>query len=184
MAGFTTLDYLIFLVFFANVVLGLARGIYKEAISLICVVVAFIVAIHFTGRLAIFLNGSQGFQDVLTVFVKFWDIHVSAYLQYISYGVSFLVLFVGTYSLGEAANFYTAFEWFIFPFVLLGRLLGGVFGLIRGYAFNVVLIMILQLTPAVGTSAWGDSYFIPKLKPYVNQLAHSIQPGGFPSWGS
>lgn len=180
MADFTWIDYLIFLVFFVNTMLGLARGLYKETISIMCLIVAFIIAIKFTSPIALVLNGSQGFQDVLTVFTKFTSYNAATSLTLVSYGVSLLVLFVGTFSISEAALFYAGIELFIFPYAIIGRALGGVLGFIRGYALSVVLILVLRLTPLILDATWSQSHLIPVLMPKVTELASLI--GGFPSW--
>ena len=186
MAEFTWLDFLILGVFILNTLMGFARGLTRELVSIISVIVALGVSIRFTLPITEILNSSDGFKSVILAFSTFTNINAMGPLSLVSLGVSFLVLFVGTYSIGEAVNYSAAtFGVIMFPaFALLDRLLAACVGFIRGYIFNMVLILIVGLTPFSQGDPWSQSYFIPRIKPSADKLANLIRPGGFPLWSS
>jgi membrane protein required for colicin V production len=178
MVDFTWLDYILFLIFFLNIILGFARGVSKEIISILSLAVALFIAVKFTSPIANVLITSQGLEDVLGVVIKFLNYNASTGLSSLAYALSFLVLFVGIFFTGEAVIFYANIELFLFPFSVFGRLLGAAIGFVRGYALNVVILLILKLTPFTLSSAWEQSYFVPRLLPQVLKLANLIS--GFP----
>jgi membrane protein required for colicin V production len=178
MADFTWFDYILFLIFFLNTILGFARGVSKEIISFLSLVIALFIAVKFTTPIANVLTTSQGAEDVLAVFTKYLSYNGSGSLNSLAFGLSFLILFLGIFFTGEAAIFYANIELFLFPFSVIGRLLGAALGFVRGYVLDVVLLLILQLTSFPMNNAWEQSYFVPRLMPQVTKLAGLIV--GFP----
>src|SRR3990167_5439569 len=183
MADFTWLDYLIFGVFFLNIILGLARGLLREIIGILSLIVALLVSIKFTLPITEFLNSSDGFKSVISAFTSFTDFNVMGPLSYISLGVSFLILFVGTYSIGEAVNYYApAFGVLMFPrMAFIDRILAASLGYIRGYVFSLVLILVVGLSPITLDATWTQSRLIPPLKPSADRLGNLVRPGGLPN---
>lgn len=186
MADYTWFDFIIFLVFFLAVVLGLARGLMREIISLLIVIVGLIVTIKFALPLAQFLYYTKGSHDVIAFISRYiaannWD----KYIAFFTLDLSVLLLFVGTTSIVEAVNHY------VFPNAFMGaalsflyRITGGIVGLIRGYIYNVILILILSITPLTQDPAWTGSYFVHRLSASVNILGSLIQPGGYGNFSS
>lgn len=180
MAEYTWFDYIIFGIFFLTTILGLARGLFREVISLVVLAVAFIVTIKFTAPVADFLNNSQGAQDVISVISKTIGTDWSTPLSSVTLALTLLVLFVGCLSVGEAVNYFAALNTYMTPSIsFMYRILGGAIGMIRGYGFNIVLVLLMQITPLTQEAAWTQSYFVPRILPLSNQLGNMIQSGGF-----
>lgn len=179
---YTWLDFIIFGFIFFNAILGISRGLTKEIISILVLIVALVVMIKFTATLANFLNTTQGSLDVITVISKFTGLDATVPLALISWGIALLLLFVGTFSIGEAVNFYASIDIIPFSLDMAGRILGGVLGFVRGYVFSLILILVLGLSPIILQDAWRQSFLIPKLLPNATDLGKQISPGGFPVW--
>jgi len=182
---YTWLDIIIILVFFLNIALGVARGLLREIISIISLIIALVVTIRFTVPLSDFLVGSNGFKDVVLAFSTFTHLTVIGQLSLVTFGVGFVLLFVGTYCIGEAINYYAgpASTFVFFPFMsILDRIVAGVAGFIRGYVFCLVLILTLGLTPVSRDEGWTKSSLIPSLMPKASELGARVRPGGFPVW--
>lgn len=181
MADYTWLDYIIFLIFFVAIIMGLARGIMRELISLVVIAVALVITIKFTMSLTYFLYFTKGSYDVIVFITKYispgdWGKYIAVF----TLDLSILLLFVGTMSIGEAVNYY------VYPntimgsaFSLLYRISGSAVGFIRGYIFNVILILVLSITPVAHWHAWTSSYFVPRLKGAADKLGALIEPAGF-----
>ena len=165
MNNWSGLDFFIFLIFFVNMALGMARGATKEIISMMCLSVALIFTIKFTVPLANLVNSSPLIQVVVTTdmvqnFVAAigMDPLTASTLEHVAYCISLLICFVGAFSICEAVIAFTGFvEVFSFPFAYLNRKLGAGFGVVRGYVFTLIFIVILQ--HLFTTSPITGSYF-------------------------
>lgn len=174
----TWVDYVIFCIFFFSTLLGLARGLLREIISILTILVAFVIAIQFTPTLTNLLSNLQGSQDVIFVISKYFDTDATYSLSSLTLAISFLVLFVGTYSIGEAINYYATANVFMFvTLAFIYRISGAALGFIRGYAFSIVFIFVMQLTPITQYPEWTQSYFVSQLQPAANQLGSLVQAG-------
>src|SRR5579862_3207090 len=109
MNSWNGLDFIIFLIFAANFILGMSRGTTREIISMMCLCAALIITIRFTVPLAAFFNKSPLMVDVVSsAFVQRFMEAIGAgpltedLLRQTFYSISILVCFVGTFSLCEA----------------------------------------------------------------------------------
>lgn len=151
MNSWNGLDFLLFLIFVFNTLLGMARGATKEIISTICVITGLIFTIKFTVPLANFLNGSPLIQNVVnTPIMQNFMNSIGAgqltvnLLNQIAYSISILICFVGVYSICEAVLHSTGIiEAFKFPFAVMDRKLGAALGCARGYIFVLIFLVIL-----------------------------------------
>jgi len=182
MINYTWVDYFIVGVFLFSALLGLARGLLREIIATLTLILALAVTIKFTMPLSDLLYNNQGVLDVIASFLYYFNLVVAGQLYVAAVGISLLLLFVAVYSTGEAINFYANLELVVFPIAWIGRLLGCALGFVRGYAFNLILILLVQLTPLAQASAWTGSYFVAQLEQKATQLGNLIKPGGFPKW--
>ena len=184
---FTWFDVILFLIIFVNTILGFARGLFREAISLLCLIVAMVVAMKFTIPLSDFLSTSAGFNDVVFVITKYTGYSgANGVLYLFGFGVSFLLLFVGVYCIAEVVNHYISNvgAFILFPMMaILDRLIAGLLGFIRGYVFALITILIVGLSPVVLSDGWTSSVLIPSLMPNAIKLGVMIKPDGFPVWG-
>lgn len=135
-------DYLIIGVIAASAFLSLIRGFVKEALSLIVWFSAFFIA-------------SQYYIPLASYFTTMPDLIVRN-------GIAITVLFVCTLAVGGIVNF--ALLQIIQKAGLSGpdRLLGVVFGLVRGILIvSVVLFLLDSFSPLPTTPEWKDAVLIP-----------------------
>lgn len=146
-------DFLIFLIFVVNTILGMVRGATKEIISLMCLSAALIVTIKFAVPLADFFNSSPLINNVVdNEFMQNFMHAIGAgpltpnLLKETFYSISILICFVGTFSLCEGALSYTGFvQSFSFPYAALNTKLGAALGCTRGYIISLIFLVILTL---------------------------------------
>jgi len=123
-----------------SILIGILRGLVKESISLVTWIVAICLAVMYSEPLSTHMTfTSVGFVRNLT---------------------AFLLIFVGTVFVGALINF--AIGGFIrkTPFSLPDRVLGSLFGLLRGMVFVTILVLLGGLTPFPETPWWKNSYAV------------------------
>ena len=142
----TWIDYTIIAIILASTIIGLIRGFIKEALSLVIWIVAFIIAIRYASLL------SELFAS---------NIHnVSLRL-----GMSYVILLIAVLIIGMIFNFLLGK---LVAYTGLGgtnRLLGLVFGFLRGIVLVAGLILLAQLTELPKTSAWQHAVVLPHFEP-------------------
>ncbi len=144
----TPADWLIVLAIVTSVVIGLIRGFVVEVMALVVWVVAVIASVLLAPRLSEALTAS---------------IESPAARIFLAYGL----VFVGTLLVGAVLT------WMLRKLVagtgLSGtdRMLGAIFGIARGGALVVIVVLMLGLTPFPRETWWRQSLLLP---PFV-QLA-------------
>ncbi len=151
LSDLTWVDYSIVGVIGLSILIGLRRGFLKEAISLAAWIAAFFVAF-------IFAEGGAVFVD--------------QYIEVppVSFIVAFAGLFLMTLIVGGFVNL-TVSQ--LVDYTGLGgtdRLLGAVFGLLRGGAVVAILALLVNLAPLADESWRNNSLFLPHFQPLVEWL--------------
>lgn len=169
MNNWNGLDFIIFLIFASNTILGMARGATKEIVSILSLSVALIFTIKFTVPLATFFNGSPLIVDVIdNVFTQRFMTAIGAgpltanTLMEVFYCISMLICFVGIFSFCEGALAVTGVvEMYPFPYAAINRKLGGTLGFTRGYVISLIFLAIVQLHLCRGAcyGVFQGSYF-------------------------
>ena len=171
MNSWNGLDFFIFLIFAANVVLGMVRGATREIISMICLSVSLIFSIKFTIPLTNFFNASPLMSSVIS------SPNIQAFMQAIGagsltstllyqlfYSISLLICFSFPYSICEGALAKVGIvEMYTFPFVWWDRKIGGALGCVRGYVLTLITLSILSLHLFAGArnpTIVTDSFFV------------------------
>lgn len=141
-------DYAILGTIAISILVGALRGFIKEVFSLVVWAAAFIVAYQYGGDVAALM-----------------DDHIS--LPSARTAMGFTGLFIVVLLIGGLLNY------------LLGRLvestglsgtdrlLGGVFGAIRGLALVVAVLLVAGFTPIPADPWWKDSQMVQRLMPFV-----------------
>ncbi len=135
------IDIGIIVLIFLSAVIGIFRGLVREVLSLVAWAAAFYIAFRFHGELATYLSSIQ--PESLR--------NGAAFL-----GVFFIVL-IG----------FSLFNYVVAKLVdstgLSGtdRLLGVIFGVVRGAAIVLVLVVLSGLTPLPDSKSWHKSTLIP-----------------------
>ncbi len=125
--------------------ISLKRGFVKEALSLAGLVAAFIIAMLFGGSLAALFVDSIPSADTRKV-------------------VAFAILFISTLVVAGLANYLIGELVKMTGLSGTDRLLGTIFGLIRGVLVVIVILLLLSaLVPLDQEDWWQQSILIPKL---------------------
>lgn len=176
MANLNWVDFIFLAIFFFSMIAGFTRGFVKEMVSLASLIAAFVIAISFSSALASYLSNLSFMRDVVSQSSTAVGVDTAAPISYVLIGVSFAILFSGTVMIGSIIGFFlnTAFATGILGFG--NRILGGLFGLIRGYILNLVIIFVIQLTPLGTQAAWHQSKVVQAYQPAVLWLGGLVSP--------
>jgi membrane protein required for colicin V production len=148
-------DYVILGIIVISALVGLVRGFIEEAFSLAVWVTAFLVAFQYSGALALQLEGHIELPSARTS-LAFAGIFLS-------------VLLVGgllTFLVGKLVE----------KTGLSGtdRMLGGVFGGVRGLVLVLFLMLVAGLTPVTQDPWWQQSRAIQRLMPLAEWSAQFL----------
>lgn len=176
MDNFNWVDYIFVGIFILSILAGFSRGLVKEVVSLAALIAAFAIAIMFSNNLAIYFTSSSAVQNVVSQSSNAIGMSTAQPVSYAALGFSFALLFVGTLIVGAIVSFFLNFAFQVGLLGLGNRLLGGVFGFGRGLIINLVLIFLVQLTPASSESWWQQSQLVGKFQPAVITLGNLVSP--------
>lgn len=147
----TWIDYLILGIIVVSALVSLFRGFLRETVSLLAWIIGFWLALRFARS----VGGLFGFIHTPSIRVV----------------VGFIILFVFVLLLGAAANFFIGKLVKRSGASTADRVLGVIFGLIRGVVIVVVLALVAGLTVLPHTESWRKS----RLAPYAETLAYDMQ---------
>jgi membrane protein required for colicin V production len=142
------IDYALVGIVALSVLLGLWRGFVREALSLVAWVIAFWMAMRFSPYLV------DSFADYIPV-------------PSLQTGIAFAVIFIVTLMILALAN------WLVVKLVrgvglgIPDRIIGMVFGALRGVLLATVAVVLMGLTPLVEQDWWKESTTVA----YCRQLA-------------
>ncbi len=138
----TAVDYLIIALVLLSAIVGLARGLLREAIALVTWIIALLVAWHYAPLLEPYLGGLLGSPQVRT-----WAARTVLLI---------LVLLVGA-GIGAITDHLVRLS----IFSGTDRFLGFVFGVLRGVVILGVLILFGEMLRLDGERWWHQSVLIP-----------------------
>ena len=141
----TIIDWVIIGIIGVSGLISLVRGFIKEALSLASWLIAFFVARYFSGHLATLLQDSIATNSVRWL-------------------VSFGILFVATLVVMAMVNYLIAQLVKATGLSGTDRLLGMVFGIVRGVIVVIALVYGAQLTMIPEDLWWQESTIIPYLE--------------------
>lgn len=176
MSQMNFVDIIILIIFFMSMIVGFARGLVSELVSLISLIAAFIIATMFSDSLAAYFTSTQSVQSVVAQTTSAIGTSTAQPVNYMAIGVSFTLLFIGVIVIGSIVKIIINIP---FQFGLLGlgnRIFGGVFGLIRGFIINLVLIFLVQISPLGVEQWWVNSHFVQEYQPAVTWLGTIVSP--------
>ncbi|WOG25802.1 CvpA family protein [Endozoicomonas sp. 8E] len=139
---FTWIDWVIVAIVAVSSLISLKRGFFKEVLSLLTWVVAIFVAWTFNGSVA----------NLLTQYVETPSVRVIS---------ASILLFVATLLVGGLVN--RLFAELVEATGLTGtdRVLGMVFGGLRGCLLVVLVVGLMTFAPLENDEAWQDSVLLP-----------------------
>ena len=151
--NFTAVDWAIIAVLGLSILLSLWRGFVREAVSLAGWIAAFVIANMFVGEMAAFLQQ--------------WIANVTG-----RYVAAYALLFAGMLMVAGIAGKLSAQVVKVTGLTLLDRLLGTVFGFVRGIIIVLVVVYVLrQLAPSQNL-LWLDES---QLMPHVDMLGQWVR---------
>lgn len=142
------LDYLILVTLVLSTAFGIWRGFVKEALSLAAWVVAFWAALSFSGELARWFAAKAGTGNAGPV-------------------LAFAVIFVGVLVVGAVVNHIVHKGVEKAGLAGFDRMLGGIFGLVRGVGIAALLLLFVGQMYGDRTDVWQRSKLVPYFKPVV-----------------
>jgi membrane protein required for colicin V production len=121
-----------------STLVGIVRGLVSEVMSLLGWFVAYVVARMFAADIAPLLPvGQPGSQ--------------------VNFGAGFAAVFVGTLIFWAICSWLVRMLLRASPLSGIDRLLGAVFGLVRGLVLLLAVAIVANLTPLAKSASWHDS---------------------------
>ena len=145
-------DYFIFAVIALSVLVGALRGFIKEVFSLAVWAVAFLVAWQFSGAVADLLADAVSLPSARTA-------------------MGFAGLFIAVLLVGGLINYLLGRLVETTGLSGTDRLLGGLFGAVRGLALVVALLLVCGFTPIPSDPWWQASGTIQRMTPLIEWAA-------------
>ena len=175
-ASLNWVDYVFIVIFLYSMLSGFFRGFVKEIVSLATLIIAFIVATLFANPLATAFTNSDSVQSAVGQASNAMGSSAAGPASYIAIGLSFFVLFIATIIIGAiiSAILNLAFQAGILGFG--NRILGAVFGLVRAFLVNMVIVFLVQLTSFSTSQAWQNSTIVAMYQPSVSWLSSTVSP--------
>jgi membrane protein required for colicin V production len=161
--GVTWIDWFLIGIIALSTIISLIRGFTREIFSLLTWLIAILVAIHFTPALSLWLAEHIGSNELRVM-------------------AAFGGLFVATIILGSLVNY--AVGQLISGSGLSGtdRLLGSIFGVLRGVFISVLLVIGAGLTPLISQPVWGQAKLIPALQPFTDWILSFVPQEATMAW--
>ncbi len=151
--GILWVDILLILIILFSSVLGLIRGFVKESLSILVWVAAFWVALTFSDTMTAILPASLEGAD-FTIF------GMSFHIGNMRVGVAFLILFLSVLIIGSIVSYTISYLTRTRALRGIDRALGFAFGVVRGAAIIVILVLVAGLTNMPQTEWWYEADLI------------------------
>lgn len=153
--AFNWFDLIIIVVVGISCLMSLWRGLLKEAMSLIIWTASFLSAMTFSDLLIPYFS---------PIFTN----------QTICYGICFVLTFFMTLVAGTLLSFALGQLIMVTGLAGIDRLLGGVFGFLRGMLIVTALVTLLSMTSIVSQSFWASSVLLPVFTNLSKQIIEWI----------
>ena len=176
MQAFNWVDYVILAIFVLSALAGLGRGLIKEVISLITLVVAFVVAAMFANPIANSFISSNKAQEAINQATATVGVSTAQPVSYAAIGLSFACIFAATVLIGALIGMIINLAFQAGGGGFGNRLLGALFGCCRAFIICLVFIFIVQLTSFSQDDFWKNSQLIRYFQPSVVWLGNIVSP--------
>lgn len=151
MTGLNFLDIIFLLILLFSIIFGLFRGFVKEILSLIFLILSIVLGIVFYsdgGRLLHGFFKNRQLSNIAGFIVVFTVVMISGYI--ITYFIK-KILVIG-------------------PLKSIDRILGGIFGIVRGVLISIVLLFAIVYLPVKKNSIINS-----KLSPYLYNMVKIVK---------
>jgi len=173
--NFNWLDYLFSSIFVLFILLSLWRGLVKEIISIGAWAAGLFIGFMFAPKLAALFTDSSAVQATLTHAGSKVSEHATTESSF-AVGVCFVILLVGTLVIGAIISYIMAKVVQVSGISFFNRLLGGVFGFIKGFIVNLVILFCTQMTSYAEEPAWKQSQIVQAYQPVIALLENKMGP--------
>lgn len=170
MQNLNWVDYIAIAIFFVTILGGLMRGFVKEVLSILVWVVSITVAAFFANPLALKFTGSESVQSAVDQANTTTGVDATQAASLVAVGVSFILIFVIAMIIGSIIGSIISLAFRSDMMGLGNRLLGGVFGIVKGAVITLLLIFLIQLTPFSTQDAWQNSKAVNTSEPIIKWL--------------
>jgi membrane protein required for colicin V production len=165
----TAADVAIVTIIVISALLGLLRGFVKEAVALVTWVAAIWLAMVFSGTVAAWLPTAL---ERATFSLGGTDFEI----RNLRLGLAFILLIVGTLIAGAIINHLLSRITKAQVLKSTDRALGAVFGVARGAAIVVILVLAAGLTLAPQTDWWQASRLMPPFERGAQRVLDLLPP--------
>ena len=166
---FSWIDIGIAFILLVSVVVAIFRGFVKEAVSLVSWIAAIWLAINYANQVALFLPSSI---DDATFSLSQSEIEVSK----LRVGIAFVLIVIGTLIAGALLNYILSHITKNRALRGVDRLLGGFFGIFRGTAIVVLLILAASYTNFPLSETWKASQVLPPFEMVAKKVIEFMPP--------
>ena len=149
-------DLIVIIILIGSLLWGIVRGLVREILGLISWVVSFWVG----WKYGIVVG------NYLATWVKSEQIRNYLGLGLVSLGSLFALTII-------SKMLHSQFK--VSGLTFMNRLLGAVFGLTRGLFFAIILLFLVQLTPATETKWYRKSELVPYLNPLLQIFSKTVE---------
>ncbi len=166
---FSWIDIAIVIILLVSVVVAMFRGFVKEAVSLISLVLAFWLAVNYFDQVALYLPSGI---DETTLELG----ETQIVLNKLRAGIAFVVLVIGVLVAGALLNHLLGKITRLPVLHGIDRLFGAMFGLVRGVAIVVLVVLVAAMTSFPRTEIWEASRMLPLFETGAREVIRYIPP--------
>ena len=163
------IDIGIVIILLMSAAVAMFRGFVKEAISLISLVLAVWLAVNYFAQLALYLPSGI---DETTLSLGETEIVLSK----LRAGIAFVAIVIGVLIAGALLNEVLSKITRLPVLRGIDRLLGALFGLVRGAAIIVLVILVAAMTSFPRTEIWEASRMLPLFETGAREVIRYIPP--------
>ena len=163
------IDIGIAVILLISIAIAIFRGFVKEAISLASWIIAIWLAVTFSNQVALFLPASI---DEATFNLGTDGLEASK-LRVV---IAFILIIIGTLIAGALLNYILSQITQTSALRGIDRILGAFFGIVRGAALVVIVILIAALTSFPHSDTWKSSQFLPPFELVARKVIDIMPP--------
>lgn len=163
------IDLGIAVILLISIAIAIFRGFVKEAISLASWIIAIWLAVTFSNQVALFLPASI---DEATFNLGANGLETSK----LRVGIAFILIIIGTLIAGALLNYILSHVTQSRALRGIDRVLGAFFGVIRGAALVVIVILLASLTTFPRSDIWETSQLLPPFEIAARKIIDIMPP--------
>lgn len=156
--------------------IGFARGFIRELLNLVTWIAAFIVASFFSKPLALIMMNSSALKLMMNSASASGASVATQSLSHFATGFAYSIVFVGTMLVGSLLAYVINLASYGMGFGLGNRLMGALFGFIKGLILVLISIFMAQLTPISKQLIFKKSMIVQICQPMTTSFQSWLSP--------